>query len=135
MNIADIIETKIQLIIKEIETEVITVKDYFNINNMEKYHNEKGQVGVIISPNFGGGWSTWNDNNPWLVFHKPLVKAVLRKNYEEIKVIAEKINPGGYFSTKDLEVVFLDQGTTFCIQEYDGSESIVIYEPENYFVA
>lgn len=102
---------------------------------MEKYYNEKGQVGVIVSPNFGAGWSTWNSNSETLMFDKKLVEAVLKGNDSEIKRIAETLCSGGYFSTKTLEVEFLEPGTKFHIKEYDGYESIVIYDPEDYFVA
>lgn len=28
---------------------------------MEKYYNQNGELAVLISPGFGAGWSTWND--------------------------------------------------------------------------
>lgn len=103
---------------------------------MEKYYNEKGQVGVIISPEYGSGWSTYNDNNSQLVFDANLIEAVLNQNITEILTIAENILPNGYFSSVNkLEVVFLEPGTIFRIDEYDGFESIVIYNPSEYFTA
>ena len=27
---------------------------------VEKYYNENGELGVLISPGFGAGWSSWN---------------------------------------------------------------------------
>lgn len=103
---------------------------------MEKYYNEKGQVGVIVSPSFGGGWSTWNVDSETLMFDKELVEVVLKGDSSEIKRIAETLCPDGYFgSFEDLEVEFLEPGTKFYIKEYDGSECIVVYNPEDYFVA
>ena len=26
---------------------------------VEKYYNENGELGVLISPGFGAGWSSW----------------------------------------------------------------------------
>ncbi len=103
---------------------------------MEKYYNDKGQVGVIISPKYGAGWSTWNENNEALIFDKNLVEAVLEKDYEEVVRIANELYPDGFFSGySNLVVVFLEPKTAFQINEYDGSESICVYNPGHYFTA
>ena len=28
---------------------------------VEKYYNENGELGVLYSPGFGAGWSTWSN--------------------------------------------------------------------------
>ena len=45
---------------------------------MEKYENESGQIGVIISGGFGAGWSTWNDDRDFFSMDKTLVEMKLR---------------------------------------------------------
>ena len=103
---------------------------------MEKYYNEKGEVGVIISPGYGAGWSTWNGNNPELVFNKQLVEAVLNVDKNKILELAQSLCPDGYFGgASNLRVKFLTTGTSFFIDEYDGAESITFYEPGQYFTA
>lgn len=106
---------------------------------MEKYYNEKGQVGVIISPtSYSEGWSTWNGDNALLVFDKKLVEAVLNKDWDTVEFLARKIDSniviGGI---DDIKVEFLEPGTMFYIDDFAGSgdETIVICEPNKYFVA
>lgn len=98
---------------------------------------EKGKVAVIISPQFGAGWYTWNNYNENLLFDPILVKLVGvlhnhkidTKEYQDIaeRIVkrAEEIEPDGYFSVSGLSIVWLPVGTKFIIEEYDGSESIL----------
>lgn len=110
---------------------------------IEKYYNEKGEVGVVYSPGFGAGWYTWNDiddegDSKELVFDKTLVKMILEhKSSEEMKEYVEKkwgntVYCGGLGAC---EVAFLPEGTEFVIEEYDGSERIVTKDDTNWFVA
>ena len=38
---------------------------------VEKYYNENGELGVLYSPGFGAGWSTWH--NEELAYDKSTV--------------------------------------------------------------
>lgn len=96
--------------------------------NYEKRYDEEGNVAVLISPNFGAGWSTWSrgEDTEALLFDSRLVDAVLAKMpaeefVEYCKTLGYDLYTGG---AKDLEVVWLEQGTRFVVEEYDGSESI-----------
>ena len=39
---------------------------------VEKYYNENGELGVLISPGFGAGWSSWNCDE--IAFDKRVVE-------------------------------------------------------------
>jgi hypothetical protein len=103
-----------------------------------------GKVAVLVSPGFGAGWSTWNSSYPELLFDPVVVDLVekdtgnkKRARYERqglsektIKKIeahiAEKY-PEQYVycgGAEDLTIVWMDEGTKFYVDEYDGSESI-----------
>ena len=91
-----------------------------------------GKVGVLISPGFGAGWSTWSSEyREELLFHEKLVQAKLDK-VEDVEPILNEILPkdhctyvGGWH---DCVVIWMDQGTRFYVEEYDGSESVKYVE-------
>jgi hypothetical protein len=100
---------------------------------VEKYHNEKGEVAVLYSPGFGAGWSTWwADHVDFAVFDKGLVEIVLNakdadekaakiEEYINSQPFAEDVYLGGVYQ---LAVMWLEQGQQFEINEYDGHESV-----------
>ena len=88
-----------------------------------------GQVAVLYSPGFGAGWYSWNSNKE-LLFHPKLVEMVENNKQEEIteELCKELLNTNDYIcvlGAKDLQIKWLDEGTVFEIDEYDGSESII----------
>ena len=98
----------------------------------DKYINEEGLVGVIISPGFGAGFHSWNDI-PGLCFDKDIIQMILEgKSIQELADFAEaKYEHTGYVSThglSDARIIWLKPGTQFFIDEYDGSESITLIE-------
>jgi len=88
------------------------------------------EVAVLVSPGFGAGWSTWNQEfSELFLFHKKLVELVLRGNVsEEILCQAvSELTEGEYIYTggaEDLEVEWIPEGAKFWMHEYDGSESM-----------
>ena len=96
---------------------------------------------VLISPKFGAGWSTWND--PMMALDERLIRAFECGISEED--MAELCLECGYddgYGCKpymggfdDLIVVEVPSGTWFKIKEYDGSESLEIFDPDNYYFA
>lgn len=86
-----------------------------------------GKVAVLVSPGFGAGWSTWNPRHPECLFDPDIVAAVEREaSVGEIESIAgskwgDWFYPGG---ASDLEIEWVEQGTSFEIHEYHGSESL-----------
>lgn len=96
---------------------------------MDKYENEYGQIGVIISRGFGAGWSTWNDDGEFFSMDKTLVEMKLNDaSEEEVEAYCRKVRDdtpymGGW---SDACVEWIDKGTSFTIEEYDGSESLCL---------
>ena len=98
----------------------------------EKRYNEQGQVAVLISPGFGAGWSTWahDGEGQALLFDSRLVDAVLAgMPHHEFESYCESLGYDNYMGgASDLTVVWLDAGTRFVVEEYDGSESIRTFD-------
>jgi len=99
-----------------------------------------GKVAVLISPGFGAGWSTWASEHAWstwasehaefALFDKGLVELAERgATTDEVETyLASKdmdFYKGGW---RDVEIRWLDQGTRFTVEEYDGSESLRMIE-------
>lgn len=102
-----------------------------------KKYEKDSKVAVLISPGFGAGWSTWNnDYAEELCFDTDIVEAVLAEDYGKAESVAslkyEGIYTGG---CKDLEVMWLEKGSQFEVEEYDGSESLHVLGHRTYFVA
>lgn len=98
----------------------------------DKYINEEGLVGVIISPGFGAGFHSWNDI-PGLCFDKDIIQMIIEdKSIQELAdFVKAKYEHTGYVSTLGLaqaEVHWVKPGAQFFIDEYDGFESITPIE-------
>lgn len=96
---------------------------------MEKYIKD-GKVGVLYSPGYGAGWSTWahdEKNKEAMVFCKELCEAIDKGlSLQQISVVAHQYFPNEYTGgLEDIKLVFMEPGTRFRIDEYDGSESII----------
>jgi hypothetical protein len=81
-------------------------------------------IGIIYSPGFGAGWSTWGDAAQ--ATDQELAKAIYDElPYEEIEKIAERNWPEAYKGgLKDCTVEWVEAGTRFAVEEYDGNESL-----------
>ena len=105
-----------------------TVEKQLGENKMKKYIKD-GKIGVLYSPGYGAGWSTWGskENKEAMVFCEELCEAVDKGlTLLQIKNIAHKCFPEEYLGgLDDIKLVFLKPGTRFRIDEYDGSESII----------
>jgi len=95
---------------------------------------------VLISVNYGGGWSTWCDK--LTPFEPAAVLAVLLDRKDALltpdsKAFGEQpsdafrqilgVGPGEYIfmgGVRDLVIEYLPIGAAFTIEEYDGNESI-----------
>jgi len=102
---------------------------------MEKYINDEGKVGVLISPCYGGGWSTEiaTKNSAFYAMDKGLVELKLKDAscHEVEKYIQRKRRKNEYglpFGWKDATVEWLKPGTVFIVKEYDGYESLCLDE-------
>lgn len=100
---------------------------------MKKYIKD-GCVGVLYSPNFGAGWSSWNSGyERILCMDYDIVKTVDEGDKEKaIKIALDKcpdIYTGG---GKSLTIEWVPLGQMFRITEYDGYESVEIFSDNSY---
>ena len=122
------------------------------MSKVERYINEDGKVGVLISGGYGAGWSTWADSKDreFFLFDRGLVTLALEKEAAWIS----QDNPVIEMNTEELEdylkengidsytggwagvyVKWMDQGTEFIVEEYDGSESLRYRDNEDWMSA
>ena len=88
-----------------------------------------GKVAVLISPGYGGGWSTWSYGDLDELLFDPVIAQMILDcaDIDEIEEVVRLRHPeetacmGGL---EDLEVQWVDQGKEFIVEEYDGAESI-----------
>jgi hypothetical protein len=104
---------------------------------MEFYHNDKGEVGVLISVGYGAGWSTWNDKR--MAYDRRVIEYWLTHKEEhditrtELKAafVALGYDDVYFGGWGDLTLKFFPPGTTVRIKEYDGCESVEILHGMN----
>ena len=100
-----------------------------------------GKVAVLVAPSFGAGWSTWNSElADFFTLDKGLVQLALSKaSMDDVKAYLDNALPDHEYlcllGWGDISVHWLPIGTAFRIHEYDGSESLVVYNPSDYMVA
>jgi hypothetical protein len=104
------------------------------MKRMKKYIKD-GKVAVLYSPDYGAGWYSWNSNNEELLFDKEIVEAVLADNRELAAEIAKKKYDAYTGGAKNLQIEWIDEGTQFEVEEYDGYESIHIIGSRDYITA
>ena len=108
---------------------------------VERYVRADGKIGVIISPDHGGAWSSQDRDllDPEMtaeqrlkreeiaLFDKDIVELVLAHQVVQAKELFKaKIESVGDFCTAgmDLQVEWVKPGEEFEVAEYDGLESI-----------
>jgi len=109
---------------------------------VEKYVSDAdGLVAVLYSPGYGAGWSTWNSGElgtEFMMFDQQLVKFALEGADEAtVEEYLDKITEhvpylGGW---RDIEIAWMEPGTTFIISEYDGGEGIQLCDEINWWKA
>lgn len=101
-----------------------------------KRYDEHGNVAVLISTEFGAGWSTWAqpDEAEALLFDSRIVDAVLSgRASEDIVILCKSLGYESYMGgAGDLIVEWLEPGTRFLVEEYDGNESIRTFDSLTY---
>lgn len=104
---------------------------------VERYYNAVDKLAVLVSKGYGAGWSTWNTYGIDLAIDKRIVEAYMEyKAYERkanLDSLCKWLDSIGYKNIymggwNDLEIVWIDKGYTFRIDEYDGAESIEILD-------
>lgn len=88
-----------------------------------------GKVAVLISPNFGAGWFSWNDYDERLLFSPKIVKMVQEGRTYQINEswIAENLGIEDVYcgGLRDIEINWIPIGTKFRVIEYDGNEELL----------
>ena len=101
---------------------------------MEKVIKD-GKVGVLVSPGFGAGFSTWGAPIE-AIFNPTLIELVQQEKVQEAIDFVEKtwedVYSGG---VQDLRVFWVPEGSEFIIEEYDGSESLMLKTDYNWIKA
>lgn len=93
-------------------------------------------VAVLYSSGYGAGWYTWNTEYEGLLFDQDIVEAVLYGNINKaVEIAAERYDQAYLGGADNLAVCWLPIGTRFRIHEYDGYESVITLDGENYFIA
>lgn len=113
-------------------------QEYINNQKSPPYSRfyREGKVAVLYSPGYGAGWQSWNIDHKGIIFDSEIVEAVLAGDKAAAIEVAERKYKGCYTGgADDLTVTWLEEGTIFEIEEYDGKESIHIIGGREYMVA
>lgn len=96
---------------------------------VERYYNEKNELGVLYSPEFGSGWST--ESYEELAYDKRIVEYWLTEHpsRDDMKEFIANIGYKNFYlpmcGYSDLEIAWIPKGTLFYIENYDGAETII----------
>jgi hypothetical protein len=107
---------------------------------MEKVVKD-GKVAVLYSPGFGAGWSTWSgwlddSRREVLCMDARIVGPFLAGDKKAAVAAAVEMFPTLFTGGADqLEVTWIDKGSLFEINEYDGNESVHVIGDRNYMTA
>jgi len=96
-----------------------------------------GKVAVLVSAGFGAGWYTWH-HIPELLFDPDVVKMVeLDWPQDLIKAHCEKFYGNNHFfrGVDRLGIQWVPEGTKFRIDEYDGAETLVTQDQDEWIIA
>lgn len=123
------------------------------IENLEYYYDEDGDIIVLISEQFGSGWSTSNGDKIELAVDKRIVEFFfkhiddsdyMRKlssfNDNEVKTESKKYFASmGYkdvcfLGAKDIDFYCVPKGSKIEIREYDGREELIVLGLNDGFV-
>ena len=106
------------------------------------------KVGVLYSPGYGAGWYSWNTELPEVLFDPKLVDLVEKLDtvrYREVQFeriirlmedYVDKTYPDLFIGgMSELQVKWIPQGTKFRIDEYDGAESVILQDEDDWITA
>lgn len=97
------------------------------VMNVPKVERD-GMVAVLVSPGFGAGWSTWADESEAAVFAPDVVAWIEAGKPDEDVASFERYGYTG--GLRDVQIEWVPKGARFMIDEYDGSEQLVILSPD-----
>ena len=108
---------------------------------VKKYFNENGDVGVLVSGGYGAGWSTWNNDSSSRsgeqILFEPTVIQMMLDNADPLDVeeYCESKYEGYFGGVDGLHIEWLKPGTEFYIEEFDGAEGLIQKESHNWSTA
>ena len=104
---------------------------------MVKKFIQDNRVAVLYSPSYGSGWYTsWDDDRLDRLYDPEVVLWILHGRSEIIlEALLKKYPRESERDLKDLHIEWVKVGQKFRIAEYDGSESVVFPEDENWLTA
>lgn len=99
-----------------------------------------GKVAVLYSPDFGAGWYTWNTEHPAMLYDPTVVKWVEDDKPKDalarLEATLDEKYPRCYLGgLRDLEIRWVPIDTRFYVDEYDGSETVVLEQDVEWQVA
>ena len=101
------------------------------------------RVAVLVSPGFGAGWYSWHRNED-LLFDPFIAETLIQCDevFGETQIneitdyVTKTYGDDNYLGGLDqLAIVWLPVGTEFRIDEYDGAESLVVKEDEEWMIS
>ena len=96
---------------------------------------QDGKVAVLVSPGFGAGWYSWHHIEE-LIYDPSIVEWVKEGAVGKILTYMELKYPDAYCGgVENLTVHWVPAGAKFRIDEYDGSESLVLELEERWMTA
>ena len=97
-----------------------------------------GLVAVLYSPDYGAGWSTWagQDIREAVMFDPAMVELVEQEKLEDLEVYVTLKYPNMFTGgLRDLQILWMPEGTQFIVNEYDGNESIQTRDSTDWYTA
>lgn len=102
-----------------------------------------GKIAVCYSPGYGAGWSSWAEDElqETLMFHPAIVNMILegKQHLIDEQWLIENLGEEYEYiyagDVKTLTIEWVPQGSLVRINEYDGFESVEVYNTDNYFIA
>jgi len=113
-----------------IKSAFVKSMQFMNKIEGDRYVDEDGNVAVLVSHGFGGGWSTWGSEE--LALCPKTAKLVdgrdnrLIDSEQLVNAVAELYPDAFTGGVDDLSIEWLPKGTQFRITEYDGSEDLEV---------
>lgn len=96
-------------------------------------HIKYGKIAVLVSHGFGAGWSTWHDIPP---DDEECAHIFDTEGADALESYCKVAYPDAYLGgIEGLVIYWLDPGTRYRIEEYDGSESLKIFNEGDYLIA
>lgn len=106
-------------------------------DGIELSYASNGDVEVLVSPGWGAGWSTWNDDGLSIAVDKRIVDFFKEHGQtcpeDKVKEFCESLGYRVYAGGWDqIVIVTVPEGVKFHITVYDGYEELEIVG-EDYF--